>query len=52
MGFRLGNLPEIRTIIEEEVEMALQGQQSAQQALDTAVERGDVVLRRFERINR
>jgi sn-glycerol 3-phosphate transport system substrate-binding protein len=52
MGFRLGNLPEIRNIIEEEVETAFQGQQSAQQALDNAVERGDVVLRAFERTYR
>ena len=37
MGLRLGRLPEIRTILEEEVERALQGQQTAQQALDTAV---------------
>jgi adenylylsulfate kinase-like enzyme len=33
---------EIRNIIQEETEMAFQGQQSAQQALDNAVERGDV----------
>ncbi len=52
MGFRLGNMPEIRTIIEEEIEMAWAGQQSAQQALDNAVERGNVVLRAFERANR
>jgi sn-glycerol 3-phosphate transport system substrate-binding protein len=51
-GLRLGNMPEIRDIIEEEVELALQGQQSAQQALDTAVERGNAVLRAFERANR
>ncbi|HET7876621.1 MAG TPA: sn-glycerol-3-phosphate ABC transporter substrate-binding protein UgpB [Methylomirabilota bacterium] len=51
-GLRLGNLPEIRNIIQEEVEKALQGQQTAQQALDTAVQRGNVVLRNFERANR
>ena len=49
MGLRLGRLPEIRNILEEEVERALQGQQTAQQALDTAVERGNKVLRDFER---
>ncbi|MDR7492533.1 MAG: sn-glycerol-3-phosphate ABC transporter substrate-binding protein UgpB [Armatimonadota bacterium] len=48
-GLRLGNLPEIRTIIYEEMEKALQGQQSARQALDAAVRRGNEVLRRFER---
>lgn len=51
-GLRLGNLPEIRNIIQEEVEKALQGQQTAQQALDSAVQRGNVVLRNFERANR
>jgi sn-glycerol 3-phosphate transport system substrate-binding protein len=51
-GLRLGNMPEIRNIIQEEVELALQGQQTAQQALDRAVERGNAVLRAFERANR
>ncbi len=32
--------------------MVLQGQKSAQAALDSAVERGNVVLRNFERANR
>lgn len=51
-GLRLGNMPEIRNIIQEEVEKAFQGQQTAQQALDNAVQRGNVVLRSFERANR
>lgn len=51
-GLRLGNMPEIRNIIQEEVEKAFQGQQSAQQALDSAVQRGNQVLRSFERANR
>jgi sn-glycerol 3-phosphate transport system substrate-binding protein len=51
-GLRLGNLPEIRNIIQEEVEKALQGHQAVQQALDSAVQRGNVVLRNFERANR
>ncbi|WP_448190191.1 sn-glycerol-3-phosphate ABC transporter substrate-binding protein UgpB [Azospirillum sp. sgz301742] len=51
-GLRLGGLPEIRNIIQEEMEKAFQGQQSAQQALDTAVQRGNAVLRNFERANR
>jgi sn-glycerol 3-phosphate transport system substrate-binding protein len=50
-GLRLGNMPEIRNIIQEELEKALQGQQDAQQALDNAVKRGNVVLRNFERTN-
>ena len=51
-GLRLGNLPEIRNIIQEEIEKAFQGQQTAQQALDSATQRGNVVLRNFERANR
>ncbi|TCT04342.1 sn-glycerol-3-phosphate ABC transporter substrate-binding protein UgpB [Aquabacter spiritensis] len=48
-GLRLGRLPEIRTIIEEEFEAALQGRQGAQAALDSAVARGNKVLREFEK---
>lgn len=48
-GLRLGRLPEIRTIIEEEFEAALQGKQNAQAALDSAVTRGNKVLRDFEK---
>ena len=51
-GFRLGRMPEIRNIQYEEVEKALQGQQTAQAALDNAVTRGDKVLREFERANK
>ncbi|MCR4392425.1 MAG: sn-glycerol-3-phosphate ABC transporter substrate-binding protein UgpB [Candidatus Acetothermia bacterium] len=47
-GLRLGNLPSIRTVIYEEVEKALQGQQTAQQALDNVVKRGNAILREFE----
>ncbi len=48
-GLRLGNMPEIRVIIQEEMEKAFQGQQTAQQALDKAVQRGNVILARFAR---
>jgi sn-glycerol 3-phosphate transport system substrate-binding protein len=48
-GLRLGRLVEIRNIIEEELEKALQGGQTAQQALDSAVTRGNKVLRDFEK---
>jgi sn-glycerol 3-phosphate transport system substrate-binding protein len=48
-GLRLGRLPEIRNIIEEEIEHAIQGQQTAQQAMDTASERGNRVLRDFQK---
>jgi sn-glycerol 3-phosphate transport system substrate-binding protein len=48
-GFHLGRMPEIRTIIEEECEKALNGEQDAQAALDSAVARGNKVLRDFQR---
>ncbi len=51
-GLRLGNMPEIRNIMQEELEKAFQGQQDAKQALDNAVTRGNVVLRNFERANK
>ncbi|MGI4950437.1 MAG: sn-glycerol-3-phosphate ABC transporter substrate-binding protein UgpB [Janthinobacterium lividum] len=51
-GLRLGRMPEIRNIIYEEVEKAFQGQQTAQAALDSAVARGNRVLRDFERQNK
>jgi len=51
-GLRLGNMIEVRNIIQEEMEKALQGQQTAKQAMDGAVRRGNVVLRNFERANR
>ncbi len=51
-GLRLGNMPEIRVIIQEEMEKAFQGQQTAKQAQDSAVRRGNAVLRAFERANR
>lgn len=48
-GLRLGRLPEIRNIIYEEMEKAFQGGQTAQQAMDTSVERGNKVLRDFQK---
>jgi sn-glycerol 3-phosphate transport system substrate-binding protein len=51
-GIRLGGFVEIRTIIQEEMERAFQGQQTPEQALTNAQTRGNVVLRNFERQNR
>jgi sn-glycerol 3-phosphate transport system substrate-binding protein len=51
-GIRLGGFVEIRTIIQEEMERAFQGQQTAEQALASAQTRGNAVLRNFERQNR
>lgn len=51
-GIRLGGFAEIRNIIQEELERSFQGQQTAQQALANAQNRGNQVLRNFERQNR
>ncbi len=51
-GLRLGGFDQIRTIIDEELEGVWSGQKSAQVALDSAVERGNQLLRRFEQANR
>jgi sn-glycerol 3-phosphate transport system substrate-binding protein len=48
-GLRLGNLPQIRDAIAEEIEGALAGKESAQEALDKAKARGDAILRSFEK---
>ena len=48
-GLRLGNMVQMRDIWAEEIEAALSGQKSAQAALDAAVERGNQMLRQFER---
>lgn len=47
-GMRLGNMPQIRTIVDEELEGVWTGKKTPQAALDTAVERGNLLLRRFE----
>ena len=48
-GLRLGRLVEIRNVIYEEMEKAFQGGQTAQRAMDSAVARGNKVLRDFEK---
>jgi sn-glycerol 3-phosphate transport system substrate-binding protein len=50
-GLRLGSFVQIRNIIEEEMESVLQGKKTAQEALDSAVARGNDLLRQFERAN-
>jgi sn-glycerol 3-phosphate transport system substrate-binding protein len=52
LDHRLGGFVEIRNIIQEELEKALQGQQTGAQALENANRRGNVVLRNFERANK
>jgi sn-glycerol 3-phosphate transport system substrate-binding protein len=50
-GLRLGSFTLIRDAIEDELEQAFAGKKTAQQALDAAVERGNRLLRQFERAN-
>jgi len=51
-GLRLGNFDQIRGVIDEELEAVWSGDKTAQAALDSAVERGNALLRRFERANK
>ena len=51
-GLRLGSFDQIRGIIDEELEAIWSGDKSAQQAMDSAKQRGDALLRRFESANR
>src|SRR5215212_5563009 len=48
-GLRFGNMVQMRDVWAEEIEAALAGQKSAQAALDTAVARGNAILRAFEK---
>ena len=50
-GLRLGSFDQIRTIIDEELEAVWAGDKDAQTALDSAAERGNALLRRFEQAN-
>jgi sn-glycerol 3-phosphate transport system substrate-binding protein len=50
-GVRLGSFVLIRDVIDDELEHAFSGKKSAQAALDSAVERGNRLLRQFERAN-
>jgi sn-glycerol 3-phosphate transport system substrate-binding protein len=50
-GVRLGSFVLIRDVIDDELEQAFSGKKSAQAALDSAVARGNKLLRQFERAN-
>ena len=51
-GLRLGSFDQIRGIIDEELEAVWTGDKDAQTAMDSAVERGNKLLRRFEQANK
>ncbi|MCF4099300.1 sn-glycerol-3-phosphate ABC transporter substrate-binding protein UgpB [Maritalea mediterranea] len=48
-GIRFGNFVQVRDVINEELEALWAGDKTAQEAMDTAVKRGNELLRRFER---
>lgn len=48
-GYRFGRWTEIRDYYHEEVEKALQGKQSAKEAIDNSIKRGNAALRAFEK---
>lgn len=47
-GIRFGNYVQIRDIVSEEMEAVMSGSKTGQQATDSAVERGNALLREFE----
>ena len=51
-GIRLGNYTQIRTIEDEELEQVWAGKKTAKEALDTIVERGNILLQRFQAANK
>ena len=50
-GLRFGNFVQVRDIINEELEAVWSGQKSAKEAMDSAVGRGNELLRKFEAAN-
>jgi len=50
-GLRLGSFVLIRDVIEDELEQAVSGKAAPQAALDSAVRRGNEILRKFEQAN-
>ena len=51
-GVRLGNLVQIRTVIDEELEAVWAGKKEPKAALDNAVARGNELLERFQKTAR
>lgn len=50
-GLRFGNFVQIRDVVNEEMEAIWGGKKTASDGLDAAVERGNKLLRKFERVN-
>jgi sn-glycerol 3-phosphate transport system substrate-binding protein len=50
-GLRLGSFIQVREVIEDEMEQAILGKATPKAALDSAVRRGNDILRKFEKAN-
>jgi len=51
-GVRLGNMLQIRSVVDEELEQVWAGKKAPKDALDSAVSRGNELLERFEKANK
>ncbi|MDH0863396.1 sn-glycerol-3-phosphate ABC transporter substrate-binding protein UgpB [Mitsuaria sp. GD03876] len=51
-GVRLGNFAQIRTVIDEELELVWAGKKQPKEGLDAAVKRGNELLERFQKANK
>ena len=51
-GIRLGNMVQIRTVIDEEMELVWSGKKAPQEALRSVVQRGNELLERFQKANK
>ena len=51
-GLRFGNFVQVRDVINEEMEAIWSGKKSAQDGMDSAVKRGNDLLRKFEKANK
>ena len=47
-----GNMPQVRDVMDEELEAVWAGKKTAKQGLDDAVRRGNEVIERFNRANK
>src|SRR5205085_12701032 len=51
-GVRAGNMPQIRDVMDEELEAVWAGKKTAKQGLDDAVRRGNEIIDRFNKANK
>ena len=50
-GVRAGNFPQIRDVMDEELEAVWASKKTAKQGLDDAVKRGNEIIERFNKAN-